>query len=328
MGTMYVFEPDAYISKDGGVLKVSRPGAKGKKREVLLERPLAHVSEVVILGRATVTASAVQAVTEQGSSIHYLTRTGTYVAQVAPVENKNVPMRVKQYQAYLDDTWKHQLARRFVEGKVHNAAVFAKRGGADIHELQALLTDIARCDNTESLRGLEGNAAKTYFALTRERFPTDFRPESRNKRPPRDPANSVLSLAYTFLSKECGAAVRIAGLDPYIGYLHEVKYGRPALALDLMEEFRSILADSVVLGLFNRNMLTANMFDESQGFPKLTEDGFKQFLRAWEERLTQSVKHPQLKQKLDYRQIMVAQARILGKHLMGELDEYIPFTVR
>ncbi len=324
MGTLYVLEPDVYISKDGGVLRVARRAG----REVLLERPLAHVSDVVILGRATMTSSAIQACTQQGTAIHYLTRTGSYIAQLAPIENKNVPMRIKQYEAYLNNPWKHQLARRFVEGKVSNAIVFARRGGAEVKDLLALLKDIQRCEDTDSLRGFEGNAARLYFALIKDKFPEHFAPESRTKRPPRDPANSLLSLAYTFLAKECQAALRIAGLDPYVGYLHEAKYGRPALALDLMEEFRAILADSVTLSLFNRAMVTEEMFEDSQGYPTLTDDGFKQFLRAWEDRLSQQVTHPYLKQKFDYRQVMLAQARILGKHLMGELPEYLPFSVR
>lgn len=324
MGTLYVLEHDVYISKDGGVLKVSRRAG----REKLLERPLAHVTDVVILGDAVITPSAIFACTEQGTSIHYLSKTGTYKAHIAPIENKNVPVRVKQYEAHLNQDWKHDLAKRLVQGKVHNAAVFAKRSGADIQALLSLSSPIERCADTEALRGLEGNAAKIYFALIKDKFPEHFAPESRSRRPPRDPANSLLSLAYTFLAKECQSAIRIAGLDPYVGYLHEVKYGRPALALDLMEEFRSILADSVTLSLFNKNMITETMFENSRGYPTLTDEGFKQFLRAWEERLNQKVTHPYLKQKLDYRQIMVAQARILGKHLMAELPEYLPFTVR
>lgn len=324
MGTLYVLEPDVYVSRDGGVLRVSKRAG----RDVLLERPLAHVSDVVILGRATITSAAVQACTEQGTAIHYLTRTGRYLAQTAPIENKNVPLRIQQYQAYLEPEWKHALARRFVEGKLSNALVFARRGGADVTELARLIKTAATCQSTESLRGTEGNAARLYFSLLRNKFPADFVPEARSKRPPRDPANSLLSLAYTFLAKECQAAVRIAGLDPYIGYLHESKYGRPALALDLMEEFRAILADSVTLALFNRGMIGEDMFVYDKGYPTLSDLGFKQFLRAWEERLGQTVTHPHLKQKLDYRQIMLAQARLLGKHLMGELPEYLPFAVR
>lgn len=324
MGTLYVLENDVYISKSGGVLRVSRRAG----REKLLERPLAHVTEVVVFGNAVITPEAIFSCTEQGTGIHYLSKTGTYKAYISPLENKNVPIRIKQYQTYLDPKQKHELAKRIVQGKLNNAMVFAKRGGADTAKIKALLSPIERTNSTESLRGLEGNAAKNYFALIRDRFPDDFRPESRSKRPPRDKANSLLSLAYTFLAKECLSAARIAGLDPYIGFLHEAKYGRPALALDLMEEFRSIVADSVVLALFNRNMITAEMFENDKGFPSLNDEGFKQFLRAWEDRLNQKVRHPYLKQKLNYRQVILAQARIMGKKLMSEIPEYLPFTVR
>lgn len=324
MGTLYVFEPDVYVSRDGGELKIAR----NKGREVLIRKPLVHISELVVFGNATVTSSALYALMEQDSPVHYLTRGGTYFAQTIPSENKNVPLRLEQLRAHLDDDQKHCLARRFVLGKIHNASVFAKRGGADVYALTDVMQDVATCDDTEVLRGLEGNAARAYYALIRDRFPADFSFNNRNKRPPRDPVNSLLSLAYTFLEKETRNAIRIAGLDPFVGFLHEIKYGKPALSLDLMEEFRAILADSVVLSLFNKNMIVAEHFETSEGFPKLTEDGFKQFLRAWEERLNQQATHPLLKQKRDYRQIMVDQARILGKYFMGELPDYVPFVVR
>lgn len=324
MGTLYVLEPDVYVSREGGVLRVSRRAG----REVLLERPLMHVSEVVIFGNAVVTPSVIRACIEQGTALHYLTKGGGYVAQIAPLENKNVQVRIAQYAAYLDAGRKLTVAKQVVLGKVQNALVFAKRNGADPAELVCSLTSVRRCKDVEGLRGTEGNAARHYFSLIRHKFPPEFQPEGRSKRPPRDPANSLLSLTYTFLAKECVTAARIAGLDPYVGYLHEAKYGRPALALDLMEEFRAILADSVVLTLFNRGMITGEMFEVSRGYPTLTDEGFKQFLRAWEDRLSQRVRHPLLGQKLDYRQVLLAQARILGKHLTGELSEYVPFTVR
>ena len=324
MGTLYVFEPDVYVSREGGELKV----AKRQGREVLTRKPLVHVSELVVFGNATVTSSALYALMEQDSPVHYLTRGGTYFAQTIPSENKNVPLRLEQLRAHLDDDKKHCLARRFVLGKIHNASVFAKRGGADVYPLADVMRDIETCDDTEVLRGLEGNAARAYYGLIRDRFPEDFTFTNRNKRPPRDPVNSLLSLAYTFLEKETRTALRVAGLDPFVGFLHEVKYGKPALSLDLMEEFRAIVADSVVLLLFNKNMITSEHFETSEGFPKLTEDGFKQFLRAWEDRLSQEVRHPLLKQKHHYRQIMLDQARILGKYFMGELPDYVPFVAR
>lgn len=322
MGVLYILQSDVMVAKKGGTLQVKR------QKEVLIERPLAHVTEVVILGNATVSAALVRSCMEQQTPIHYLSHNATYLAQIAPIENKNVLVRLKQYASHFNVEQKHQLARRFVEGKLNNAIVFARRAGADVSELLRLAPKISSCEDSEVLRGLEGNAAKQYFSLIKHKFPAEFAMEGRNKRPPRDPANSLLSLAYTFLAKECQNACRIAGLDPYVGFLHEAVYGRPALALDLMEEFRAILADSVVLTLFNKGMISLDMFDNSEGYPKLNDEGFKQFLRAWEKRLYQEVKHPYLQQKLNYRQIMVAQARLLGKFFMADIDEYPPFSVR
>lgn len=327
MGTVYVFQPDVVLTQDGGLLRVRRMGPPGQ-REELLNRPLAQITEVVLFGQATVTPGALYALLEQGAGIHYLTRGGRHFAHVTPSENKNAPLRVQQYAAHLDPERKLRVARRIVQGKIQNAVTLLKRRQADTAPILALSTRIVRCETVDGLRGLEGVAARHYFAALGASFPPDFAFTERSRRPPRDRTNSLLSLAYTFLAKEAQTATRVAGLDPMIGYLHEVKYGRPALALDLMEEFRAILADSVVLTLLNREMLSPEDFDDSAGFPQLTENGFKQFLRAWEDRLMQTVKHPLLGQKLDYRQILLAQARILGKHLMGELDEYLPFTVR
>jgi len=324
MGTLYVLEQDAYLSRDGGVLRVSRRAG----REVLLERPLIHVREVVVLGNTVVTPSALYALLESGASVHYLTRGGRYFAHIAPLENKNAPLRLAQYVAHLDPEHKHALARSFVLGKLQNSIVYARRHGGDPAELERYLTLVQRCPDTESLRGLEGNAARVYFALLKPRFPLPFAFDGRSKRPPRDEVNSLLSLAYTFLAKEVQTALRVAGLDPYLGFLHEVKYGKPALALDLMEEFRPIVADSVVLTLLNKNMISLESFEHSRGHPQLNEEGFKQFLRAWEERLSHTVKHPLLKQNLAVNQILLAQARLLGKTFSGELLEYPPFTVR
>ena len=159
-------------------------------------------------------------------------------------------------------------------------------------------------------------------------MPEEFAFGERSRRPPRDPANSLLSLAYTLLAKECESALLVAGLDPYVGYLHEVRYGRPSLALDLMEEFRSVLADSVVLSLLNNRRVTLEDFDDSEGFPRLRKEAWPKFLRAWEERLNERVQHPLLRKRLAYREILLAQARILVKHLLGELPRYEPFAVR
>lgn len=325
MGVVYVLEPDAYLSKDGGTLKVARRAG----REVLLQKPLIGVEEIVVLGNAVVTPALLKHCANEGIGLHYMSPAGTYYAGLTRTPAKNAPARVAQFKAYLNPAHKLSLAKRFVLGKLRNSLVFLRRNGAEGWEaLRAAIADVEKAPDEDTLRGVEGMAADIYFRALASLLPEGFQFAERSRRPPRDPANSLLSLAYTLLTKECESALQIAGLDPYVGYLHEVRYGRASLALDLMEEFRSILADSVVLSLFNNRRLVLVDFDDAEGYPRLRKEAWPKFLRSWEERITDRVRHPLLGKGLSYRQILLAQARILVKHLIGELPDYEPFTVR
>lgn len=325
MGVIYVLEQDVYLFKDGGTLKVARRAG----REVLLQKPLIAVEEIVVLGNAVVTPALLKHCALNGIGLHYMSPSGTYYAGLSRTPAKNAPVRVAQFRAYLDPERKLVLARGFVLGKLKNAAVFLRRNGASgWGEQRAFVQEVERAEDQGSLRGLEGMAAERYFRALAELLPEGFRFAERNRRPPRDPANSLLSLAYTLLVKECESALHMAGLDPYVGYLHEIRYGRASLALDLAEEFRSILADSVVLTLLNNRRITLEDFTEEEGYPRLRREAWPKFLRAWESRLQEGVRHPLLGKKLNYRQILLAQSRILAKHLLGELASYEPFQVR
>ncbi|WP_028490815.1 CRISPR-associated endonuclease Cas1 [Thermus islandicus] len=325
MGVVYVLESEAYLSKEGGTLKVTRRAG----REVLLQKPLIAVEEIVILGNAVVTPALLKHCAQEGIGIHYLSLTGTYYAGLTRTPAKNAPARVAQFKAYLEPKRKLALARRFVLGKLRNGLVLLRRNGAPGWEaLRGALAEAEGAQDEDALRGVEGLAADAYFLAFASLLPEGFQFTERSRRPPRDPANSLLSLAYTLLAKECEAALHIAGLDPYVGFLHEIRYGRASLALDLMEEFRSILADSVVLTLLNNRRLTLEDFDDTEGYPRLRKEAWPKFLRAWEERLAERVRHPLLGKSLSYRKILLAQSRILVKHLLGELPQYEPFTVR
>lgn len=326
MGVVYILE-DAYLGKDGGTLKVSRK--REGKNEVLLQKPLLGVEEIVVLGNAIVTPGLLKHCALENIGLHYVSPTGTYYAGLTRTPAKNAPARVAQFVAYLDPERKLAVAKRFVLGKLRNSLTLLRRNGAEDWEaLKWAMAEVQKAPDEETLRGVEGNAADSYFRAYATLLPEGFQFVERSRRPPRDPANSLLSLAYTFLVKECESALLMAGLDPYVGYLHEIRYGRASLALDLMEEFRSILADSVVLSLVNNRRIAHEDFDDSEGYPKLRKDSFAKFLRAWEERLTDRVRHPALGKSYTYRQILLVQARVLTKHLIGELPEYEPFTVR
>jgi CRISP-associated protein Cas1 len=325
MGVIYVLEQDVYLSKDGGTLKIAR--AQG--RELLLQKPLAAIEEIVILGNAVVTPALLKHCALDGIGLHYVSSMGTYYAGLSRTPAKNAPLRVEQFRAHFDPACKLELAKRFVQGKLRNSLVLLRRNGAEGWEqIKLSLPAVERVSGEDTLRGVEGNAAEVYFKGYASLLPEGFRFCERTRRPPRDPANSLLSLAYTLLVKEAESALQIAGLDPYVGYLHEIRYGRPSLALDLAEEFRSILADSVVLSLLNNRRITLENFDDTDGYPRLRKEAWPAFLRAWEGRMSERVRHPLLGKSLSYRQTLLAQARVLGKYLMAELKQYEPFTVR
>lgn len=326
MGVVYVLE-DAYLSKDGGTLKAMRK-VKGEA-EVLLQKPLLGIEEIVVMGNAVITPSLLKHCATEGIGLHYLSSAGTYYGGLTRTPAKNAPLRVAQFAAHLNPERKLALAKRFVLGKLRNSLTLLRRNGADgWQELKWAIAQVENAGDEEALRGIEGNAADSYFREYALLLPEPFWFGERSRRPPRDPANSLLSLAYTFLAKECESALLIAGLDPYVGFLHEIRYGRASLALDLMEEFRSILADSVVLSLLNNRRISLEDFDDAEGYPRLRKEAWPKFLRAWEERLTDRIRHPLLGKSYSYRQTLLCQARILGKHLMGELAEYAALTVR
>jgi len=214
VGVVYVLENEAYLSKEGGTLKVSRRAG----REVLLQKPLIAVEEIVILGNAVVTPALLKHCAQEGVGIHYLSRTGTYYAGLTRTPSKNAPARVAQFKAHLEPTWKLALAQRFVLGKIRNGLVFLRRNGAEGWEgLKEALLEAERAQDEEALRGAEGRAADLYFRAFAELLPEEFAFGERSRRPPRDPANSLLSLAYTLLAKQCESALLVAGLDPYCG---------------------------------------------------------------------------------------------------------------
>ncbi len=325
MGVVYVLEDGVYLSKEGGTLKVSRRAG----REVLLQKPLVAVEEIVVMGNAVVTPSLIKHCAATGVGIHYVSHHGSYIAGLTRPLAKNALARRAQFQAHLDAAHKLRLARAFVQTKIANSMVLLRRNGAtEWRLLEENLEEVRRAPNEDALRGVEGRSADIYYRGFAGLLPETFAMTDRNRRPPRDPINSLLSLAYTLLAKECETALQIAGLDPYVGYLHEIRYGRPSLALDLMEEFRSIVADSVVLSLVNNRRIRPDDFDDTQGFPALRQEAWPRFLSEWERRLAETIRHPLLGKKLSYRQIFLAQARILVKHLVGELPEYQGFRVR
>lgn len=333
MSTVYVIENGATVRKDGEQLKIDVP-----KGGTLLKMPLSKVDQLVIFGNVTVTAPAVRALLDQGAPVVYLSSKGKLLGRLQPFENKNVPLRWQQFQAAADPEARLNIAKSIVKGKLLNQRTLLQRAGREgisklgtaISRLGALVRQADKAKDLNYLRGVEGAGASEYFRqwpkLIRQ---LGFPFPGRVRRPPTDRVNSLLSFGYVLLLNEVFNACHVVGFDPYVGYLHMDRYGRPALALDLMEEFRPVLVDSLVLAVINRRILEPEDFDTGLGGVKrMRPHALKKFLGAWEQKRRTFIRHPIYDQQVPYWRVIELQARVLGKVLMGEMEEYIPFLTR
>jgi len=338
MPTLYLTEPRALVRLDGECLQIQVPHDRQSGREPrTIEVPLLKIDDVVILGEVTLTASAVGALMERAITVCYLGAHGQYRGMLLPGPSRHAMLRIAQHRAHGDAAQRLALARRFVRGKLTNMRAMLLRqnrtlaSDALVAAADALKRGVDATDAVESvpsLLGVEGAASAAYFGVFGQllRQPLGF--GRRLRRPPPDPVNALLSFAYALLTQKVIAAVQAAGLDPYIGYLHAAQYGRPAAALDLMEEFRPIVADSVVLAAINRGVVGADRFVTELGSCRLDDRGRRAFLEQFEARLNQEIEHPVFGYRVTYRRCLELQARLLGKALLGETPAYVPFTVR
>jgi CRISP-associated protein Cas1 len=328
---LYVTEQGSVVGIDGGRLTVS------KYRELLASVRLIDVQHVCAYGNVQITAQAMRALFEREVDVFHLTYGGWLLGLSTGLPSKNVMLRIRQTTAaargQLDDP------RRMIAGKIRNCRVLLRRNGGDalarrVGQLAALADQAEKVEDAASLLGVEGTAARLYF----EAFPSllsgaDALPGPgftglRNRRPPTDAVNCLLSFCYGLLTKELIAACLAVGFDPYIGLYHRPRFGRPVLALDLAEEFRPLLADSTVLRLINNREISASDFLVRAGAVTLTADGRKTVIRAWERRMTTHVRHPMFGYQVSYRRAVELQARILAAPLTGELAAYQPLVTR
>lgn len=331
--TLYVDTPGAYLRKRGDRVIVT------KDDEKVADVPLTDVDQVVVATGVNATASLLTNLLRKGVPTFFITRAGRLDGWLNPCWNKNILLRKDQFRVTQQPEWQITLARRFVGGKIANMRTILMRYVRDsddaileqsVRQLSIIGDKAAESDSLDSLRGLEGNASRNYFQvfgiLLKEKTKFDFR--KRNRRPPKDPVNALLSFGYAMLAKDVTSSLMQAGLDPYQGIYHVSHYGRPALALDLMEEFRSIIVDSVVLTAINKAIITSEAFEDYFGGVILNEAGRKKFFVAYQKRMAQEVSHPIFNYTLPYRRTIELQARFLAKVIRGELPEYKAFAVR
>jgi CRISPR-associated protein Cas1 len=331
MPTLYVVEPGARIEKEYHRLLVT------KQDEVLLRVPLRYVTQVVLVGAVGATTPALRALLRAGVPLLLVRRTGRLVGRLVPATRRNLPLRQAQYRRNDDEAFALAVARAVVGGKLRNQRVMAlrilrRRPGADpspMEQIYAAEESASAALGLEELLGVEGSGARAYFQVLRQAFDPAWEFKGRNRRPPRDPVNALLSLGYTLLSQALMTALEAAGLDPYLGFFHAEARGRPALALDLLEEFRAPVADSLAMSLVNRGMLGREDFQPGpKGGVRLGDRGLRVFLREFGDRLEGEVTPPSVGRRLSYRKIFEVQARRMARVVLGDEDGYRPFQAR
>ncbi len=339
LNTLYVTTQGAYVHVDHRTLKVEADGG------TILQVPVHHLGAVVCFGRVSVSPAAMAQCAEDQRDLVFLSRSGRFRAKVVGPTSGNVLLRLAQHEAYRDHERSAAIARNIVAAKVQNGRLLLMREARQTREPEAeadlrlaaksmadTIMDLKKTGDLNEIRGNEGRAGAVYFSVFNHliRSPDSaFSFDGRNRRPPRDPINAMLSFLYALVRAECQAACEGVGLDPQIGFLHAVRPGRPSLALDLMEEFRSFLADRLALTLINRRQLTAAHFASSLGGGvSLTEEGRKTLLVTYQKRKAEEITHPLAQQKTPVGLLPHLQARLLARHLRGDLEHYPAFVAR
>jgi CRISP-associated protein Cas1 len=333
---LYITTPEAYLSLDGENIVIK------KEDHASTRLPLHNLENIVCFGYLGVSPALMGACAERGIGLAFLTPNGRFRARVTGKVRGNVLLRKKQYAVSESQAESVPVAVSFLIGKIANCRKVIERGLRDHAMLvdQAALSQasswlkqtlyqIPGCTTIGDLMGFEGSAAKTYFGVfdqlilhQREHFAF----KERSRRPPLDNMNSLLSFLYVLLTNEAASALETVGLDPYVGFLHQDRPGRPSLALDLMEELRPVFADRLALSLVNRKQVNgAGFTPKESGGILMDDDTRKAVLTAWQERKQEVIVHPYLKERIPFGLIPHVQAMLLARYLRGDLDAYPPF---
>jgi CRISPR-associated protein Cas1 len=323
-----------------------------EKDRVIEEVRMRDVSHVALFGNIQISTQAIQSLCEQEIPVTYFSMGGWFYGITRGHALKNVFLRMEQFRLARDETTCLSLARQFVHGKIRNHRTLLMRNHLEppeaiIGKLKRASEDALVATSIEELLGIEGAAASQYFqqfsgmvkveddlpglempSKNTKQLAFNFNFSNRNRRPPTDPVNAMLSLAYSMLAKDCTLAALAVGFDPYLGFYHQPRFGRPALGLDLMEEFRPLIAESTVLSCINNRVVTEKDFVRAGQAVNLTTPGRKRFFQTYEQRMSSLITHPLFDYKVSYRRALELQARLLAKTLTGEIGEYIPLMTR
>lgn len=339
LNTVYVSDPDIYLALKGKNLNLI------KNEESVARIPLHNIEAICTYGHQGASPALMAECMDQQISLTFFTSSGRFRGRVTGELNGNVTLRKKQYRLSDNEDDSVKIARHMITGKIYNSENLLRRTMRDhalrvnvdriehvIGQLQKSREGAIHCQDLEELRGIEGNAASAYYSVFDECILQQkdvFHFRDRNRRPPLDPVNAMLSFTYSLLAAETAAALEGVGLDSYVGFLHRDRPGRVSLALDLMEELRSPIADRFVLKLINRKQIHPKDFAYKENNAViLTDDARRTFLQLWQSEKQQTVTHPYLKDKLPRGLIPHAQALLLARYLRGDLDAYPPILIR
>lgn len=336
LNTLFIFTQDAYLAKDGESVVVRI------ERQEKLRVPVHTLGGIVCFGHVGASPALMGLCAEKGVSVSFCSMSGRFIARWSGFTPGNVLLRRQQYRTADDDALRLPIVRSFILGKIANTRTVLLRAArehadpAAANALTAAASDLARsllsvagCPTTDSLRGIEGDAANTYFAVFQRlvRSTDDaFVFAGRNRRPPRDRVNALLSFLYAMVAHDARTACETVGLDPAVGFLHVDRPGRPGLALDLMEEFRAFIADRLALSLINLGQVKASGFTLTEsGAVEMNETTRKEVVSAYQRRKQETITHPFLQEKTTVGLLIHLQARLLARYIRGDLDAYPPF---
>lgn len=336
LNTLYVTTPDSYLSKDGLNVVVS------VQQKEVFRIPIINIEGIVTFGYMGASPGLMKLCTDNGVSFTFLSPQGKFIARVQGPTRGNVLLRTEQYRLADNEDFALHISKLFIGGKIQNYRNILRRYERDygsnddvasaVQKLEVRNRDLQKVQDLNQLRGIEGDAASVYFDV----FPylilnqkSDFPFNGRNRRPPKDAVNAMLSFVYTLIANDVAAALETVGLDSYVGFLHALRPGRTSLALDVMEELRAYLGDRLVLSLINRRQVNVKDFlfqgDESV---IMTDSCRKILLSAWQARKKETILHPYLNEKIAIGLLPYVQAMLLARFLRSELDDYPVFLIR
>lgn len=336
LNTLFVLSEGSYLSLDGENVLIS------KEKKQIARFPLHTLEGIISFSYAGASPALMGACAQRNVDLAFFTPHGKFLARAIGETKGNVLLRQQQFRISDDPANSCQYSKGFLLGKVYNARWVLERATRDhpqrvpVDELKKIsgqlataLTNIENAETSEELRGIEGEAAKLYFSgfdnlILQQRKTFAF--TRRSRRPPLDPVNALLSFAYTLLARDCAAALEGVGLDPYVGFLHRPRPGRTSLALDLMEELRSVYTDRFVVTCINQKTILPKHCEKQESTAVLlTEEGRRAFLEAWQTRKQQMIQHPFLKEKIPWGLVPYVQALLLARTIRGDLERYPPF---